>query len=188
MEPSSISTQRLILRQWRAEDLAPFAALNADPQVMEFFPSRLDRAESDACANRIQDHLQAHGWGLWAVEQKCDRRFVGFVGLNTLRPELPFSPGIEVGWRLAKEFWGLGYATEAASQCLRFAFEELNQNEILSFTSVLNERSIAVMKRIDLTNRDSDFDHPSIPEGHPVRRHVLYGISKPEWQSHGDRT
>lgn len=182
MERVLPSTKRLRLRQWTESDLVPFAAMNADPEVMEYFPSLLNRKESDAFAERTREHIETHGWGLWAVEQRSDQCFIGFIGLHPARPELPFSPVIEIGWRLARDYWGIGYATEAASECLRFAFEDLDLPGIVSFTSSLNERSIAVMRRIGLSNRARDFDHPLIPADHRLRRHVLYGISISEFQ------
>ena len=175
-----LRTERLLLRQWRDEDLEKWAELNADPEVMEHFPSVLSRQESDALAARCRDHIADHGWGLWAVEVPGVAPFLGFVGLARPGFDAPFTPAVEVGWRLARPWWGRGYASEAARAALAFAFDDLGLDEVVSFTSVPNERSQAVMRRIGMT-RDAadDFDHPNIREGHPLRRHVLYRISRP---------
>jgi RimJ/RimL family protein N-acetyltransferase len=160
-----------VLRQWRDEDRASFAALNADAEVMRYFPSTLTRAESDAFADQIATLIDERGWGLWAVEVPGVAAFVGFVGLNvpSFMPEV-----VEVGWRLAKEHWGNGYATEAGREALRIGFEELGLDEIVSFTSVPNVPSQRVMQRLGMTHDPArDFDHPSVPEG-PLRRHVFY--------------
>lgn len=174
-EIPAIRTPRLALRPWRDEDLAPFAAMNADPRVMEFFPRPLDRAESDAAVARIRDHFARHGFGLWAVEVPGVANFIGFVGLAIPRFEAPFTPCVEIGWRLAREHWGRGYATEAARTVLEYGFRDLALQEIVSFTATANLRSRAVMERIGMTrSSEDDFDHPALPEGHPLRRHVLY--------------
>jgi RimJ/RimL family protein N-acetyltransferase len=177
--PAKLETDRLLLRQWRDSDLAPYAALNADAIVMEFFPRPLDRAESDASAARIQDHFARHGFGLWAVEVPGVAEFIGFVGLSVPAFDARFTPCVEVGWRLAREFWGRGYATEAARAALDFGFHDLGLVEVVSFTVPANLRSRAVMERIGMSRSESDdFDHPSLPAGHPLRRHVLYRISR----------
>lgn len=169
-----LATERLLLRQWRQEDKAPFAALNADPAVMEHFPATLNRDESDAFADRVAALIAKQGWGLWAVERKVDGAFIGFVGLHY--PEkLPFSPCIEVGWRLAREFWGHGYATEAARACLDFAFAVLQEESVVSFTAVSNARSQAVMRRLGM-EQESFFEHPAVPVGHQIRPHVLFRL------------
>jgi RimJ/RimL family protein N-acetyltransferase len=181
-----LTTERLILRQWRDADLAQFAHLNDDPVVMEFMPRRLTRDESDAVAARIRAHIEQHGWGLWAVEVKATGEagaaggpLAGYVGLAV--PRFFAHPATEIGWRLAKEHWGRGYASEAATACLHFAFEQLKLEEVVSFTVPLNKRSIGVMERIGMTrNPDEDFDHPKLPPGHPLRRHVLYRM---RWDS-----
>lgn len=176
----TIRTPRLLLRDWRDEDLAPFAALNADPEVMAFFPRPLDRAESDAAVARIRDHFARHGFGLWAVEAPGVADFIGFVGLAVPRFEAHFTPCVEIGWRLAREHWGRGYATEAARAVLAFGFQDLALDEIVSFTSAVNPRSRAVMERIGMTRAPGDdFDHPALPEGHPLRPHVLYRAGRP---------
>jgi RimJ/RimL family protein N-acetyltransferase len=177
---ATIQTPRLQLRPWRDEDLAPFAELNADPRVMEFFPKALDRPESDMAAARIREHFARHGFGLWAVEVPGVADFIGFVGLAIPRFEAHFTPCVEIGWRLAREQWGRGYATEAARAVLSFGFRDLGLDEIVSFTTMANRRSRAVMERIGMSRSPADdFDHPALPEGHPLRRHVLYRARRP---------
>lgn len=174
-----IETPRLILRGWREADFEPFAALNADPEVMRHFPATMTREDSDALARAIQRHIDEHGFGLWAVERRQDGVFLGFTGLGRLRPENPLAPGVEIGWRMARHAWGAGYASEAARAALAFGFEQ-GLAEIVSFTATENERSQAVMRRIGMTRApERDFDHPSIPEGHRLRPHVVYVISPP---------
>jgi RimJ/RimL family protein N-acetyltransferase len=176
--PSLLTTERLILRQWQDSDREPFARLNADPQVREFFPGCLTRDESDASVRGFHQSIEERGWGFWAVEVRGGAPFIGFVGLS-----IPgFRPGVEIGWRLAKEHWGHGYASEAAVASLRFGFEKLTLEEIVAFTVPLNERSRRVMERIGMS-RDSadDFDHPNVEPGHPLRRHVLYRMKRPDW-------
>ncbi|HEY0373669.1 MAG TPA: GNAT family N-acetyltransferase [Amnibacterium sp.] len=177
MEPV---TERLLLRRWRDEDRGPFAALNADPAVMEHFPSPMTRAESDAFVDRIIAQHDEHGWGLWAVEVRATGRFIGFTGLAVPRFEAHFTPAVEVGWRLARDAWGSGYASEAARAAVAFGFDELGLEQIVSFTAVGNLRSRAVMVRIGMTHDPAeDFDHPALPEGHALRRHVLYRLPRP---------
>src|SRR5688572_9221100 len=175
-----IETQRLRLRQWRAADRAPFAALNADPKVSEFLPAALDRAGSDAMADRLESLITERGWGLWAVETKAGGEFIGFVGLHIPAPGLPFSPCVEVGWRLAFQYWGKGYATEAALHSLRVGFEQLAMPEIVAFTAFGNIRSRALMERLGM-RPDGSFEHPRIPEGHPLRPHYLYRMPREQW-------
>ena len=174
-----LSTDRLLLRSWRESDLEPFAALNADPAVMEYFPEPLDRSESDAMVARIMDHFDTHGFGFWAVEAPNVAELIGMVGLAISRFETHFTPCVEIGWRLARAHWGKGYATEAARASLRHGFERLGLDEIVSFTVPQNVRSRAVMEKIGMTRSPADdFDHPSVPEGHRLRRHVLYRIRR----------
>ena len=178
-----LTTARLRLRQWREEDLAPFAALNADPQVMEFFPKVLTRAESDAVAGRIRDHFARHGFGFWAVEAPGVADFVGFVGLAVPSFEAHFTPCVEIGWRLAREHWGHGYATEAASAALAFGFGDRALEEIVAFTVPANIPSRRVMGRLGMRRLPADdFEHPAIPEGHPLRPHVLYRLRRTDWK------
>lgn len=182
--PVTLRTDRLTLRDWRDEDREWFAALNADPRVMEHFPRRLDRAESDALADRIQAGLRRDGWGLWAVARRDDDRFLGFTGLLAVGFEAPFTPAVEIGWRFAVDAWGQGHATEAARAVLDHAFGTLQLPEVVSMTSASNVRSQRVMERIGM-GRDpaDDFDHPRIEPGHPLRRHVLYRLSRDDWLS-----
>jgi RimJ/RimL family protein N-acetyltransferase len=171
-------TERLLLRQWRDEDWAPFAALNADREVMRHFPSTLDQEESDAFAYRNAALLEVNGWGLWAVEVVESGEFVGFVGLNQPQWTAAFTPCTEVGWRLARSAWGKGYATEAARAALAVAFGPLGLDEVVSFTTVANDRSRAVMERLGMTRDPAeDFDHPKLGPDSPVRRHVLYRLA-----------
>ena len=177
------TTARLRLRQWREEDLAPFAALNADPQVMEFFPKVLTRAESDAVAGRIRDHFARHGFGFWAVEAPGAADFVGFVGLAVPSFAAHFTPCVEIGWRLAREHWGHGYATEAATAALAFGFGDRALEEIVAFTVPANIPSRRVMGRLGMRRLPSDdFEHPAIADGHPLRSHVLYRLRRADWK------
>jgi len=175
----TLTTERLILRPWREADREPFAALNADPRVMEFFPSCLDRAESDASADRIEAHFARHGFGLWAVELPGTAPFIGFIGLSVPRFEAHFTPCVEIGWRLAHKHWGRGYASEGAKRVLAHGFDQLQLTEIVSFTAQVNLRSRAVMERIGMRRDASDdFGHPSLPQDHKLRPHVLYRITR----------
>jgi RimJ/RimL family protein N-acetyltransferase len=177
-----LRTERVVLRRWRDEDRAPFAALNADPVVMEFFPSVLTRTESDAFVDRIEARFDEVGFGFWAVEVPGVASFIGLVGLATVSFEGPLHGAIEVGWRLDRPYWGFGYASEAAAAALRYGFEELAQSDIVSFTARINLRSQRVMQKLAMTNDpDDDFEHPRMPEGHPLRAHVLYRIDRQAW-------
>jgi len=171
----TLVTERLRLRPWREADKAPFAALNNDPRVYATLAGPMARDDSDALADRITAHISEHGWGLWAVEVPGIADFIGFVGLSRPRFEAPFTPCIEIGWRLASDHWGKGYATEGARAVLAYGFDILQLDEIVSFTTIGNTRSRAVMARLGLAHdpRD-DFDHPMLAESHPLRRHVLY--------------
>ncbi len=171
-----IETERLILRDWREEDVQPFAAMNADPDVMRHFPATMTADESAALARACQAHIDANGFGLWAVERQADGAFLGFTGLRRVAPENPMAPAVEIAWRLARHAWGDGYASEAARAVLAFGFER-GLAEIVSFTATENERSQAVMRRIGMTRAaDRDFDHPAVPEGHRLRPHVVYAM------------
>lgn len=170
-----ICTTRILLRRWLPTDREPLAQLNADPRVMEFFPARLTRHESDAQFDRIQQHFQEHGFGFWAVEIPGTAKFAGFIGLGVPRFEAHFTPCVEIGWRLAAEHWGRGYATEGATAVLDYGFRELGLSEIVSFTSKHNARSRRVMERIGMKLAESEeFDHPALPADHRLARHVLY--------------
>lgn len=203
-EPVCLPTDRLILRPWRETDKEFFAKLNADPVVMEFFPSMLTRVESDAMADRIQSGFHERGWGLWAVEvieqaassdvpvgqnerRDSNRRcipFIGYVGLSIPRFEAHFTPCTEIGWRLDRAYWGHGYATEAAKAVCNFAFESLDLSEIVSFTATINLRSRRVMEKLGMTHLSAeDFDHPVLPAGHRLCRHVLYRLRRDDAQA-----
>jgi ribosomal-protein-alanine N-acetyltransferase len=176
---SEFCTARLVLRHWRDEDREPWADMGADPEVMEHFPARLSRADSDAFVDRVGDDLERRGWGLWAVEERESGRFLGFTGLNVPGFEAPFLPAVEIGWRLRRDAWGHGYASEAARGVLAVAFDDLELDGLVSFTATTNVRSQAVMRRIGMTTDPAeDFDHPAIAEGHRLRRHVLYRLAR----------
>lgn len=179
-----LRTDRLLLRAWREEDRGSFAAMNADPVVMEHFVATYDRARSDAAVDRIRERWAADGYGLWALERIDTGELIGYSGLSPAEFEAPFTPAVEVGWRLAPGHWGHGFATEAARASLRFGFETVGLPEIVSFTAVGNVRSRRVMERIGL-RRDptGDFEHPAVPVGHPVRPHVFYRLSREQWRS-----
>ena len=174
----TLSSSRICLRRWRDEDREPFAGMNSDARVMEFFWGRLSRVESDAMVDGIQRNFSEHDFGLWAIEVPGVAPFIGFAGLTWVRFSAHVTPCVEVGWRLAFEHWGHGYATEAARLALGYGFGTLSLSEVVSFTSATNHRSRAVMERLGM-RRDpaEDFDHPALPESHPLRRHVLYRLS-----------
>jgi len=176
----TLETQRLVLRRWRDADLEPFAVLNADPEVMRHMPALLDRSESDVLARRIRAELDGEPFGLWAVEVPGVTEFAGFVGLSRVGFEAHFTPAVEIGWRLARPCWGQGYATEAARAAVAHGLGPCGLDEIVSFTSPGNTRSRAVMERIGMTHDPADdFDHPRLPPGSPLQRHVLYRLSRP---------
>lgn len=175
----TIRTDRLLMRRWRDSDRAPFAALNSDPETMRFFPETLDRAASDAFVDRIEARFDQHGYGLWALEVAAPGEFIGFTGFNPVPDGIPGAGGFEIGWRLARHAWHHGYATEAARAALTVAFDGAGLPELWSFTSVLNEPSMAVMRRIGMTEVGR-FDHPRVPAGHPIRPHVLYYLRRTE--------
>ena len=177
-----LRTDRLVLRRWLDGDREPFAALNADPVVMEHFPAALTRTDSDAMVDRIEAHFEERGFGLWALEVVETGEFIGFTGLSTPRFAAAFMPAVEIGWRLARTAWGRGYAGEAARRALRFGFAELGLSEIVSFTATGNLRSRAVMARIGMTHDPGDdFDHPLVDEASRLRPHVLYRMSAQRW-------
>jgi RimJ/RimL family protein N-acetyltransferase len=177
--PHEIRTERLLLRRWRDADRAPFAAMNADPRVMEHFPALLSPHESDARVEHICAHFDRHGYGAWAVEIPGVTHFAGFVGLTVPQFEAHFTPAVEIGWRLAAEHWGRGYATEGARAALDFGFTHLKLAEIVSFTVPANTRSRRVMEKLGMTHDPrEDFDHPNVADGHPLKRHVLYRIRR----------
>lgn len=173
-----LTTDRLVLRRWRHGDREPFAAMNADPEVMEHFPDTLSAEQSDALVDSIESGFEQRGFGLWALEIAETGRFIGFTGLSVPRFEAHFTPAVEIGWRLTRSSWGHGYAGEAARRALAFAFDDLALAEVVSFASHSNLRSQKVMERIGMTHDPADdFDHPALDEGHPLRRHVLWRIT-----------
>ena len=178
--PDELRTERLRLRRWRDGDRDALAALNTDPEVMEFFPAPLTRQESDEMMDRLAESFDSRGFGLWAVEVTATTTFVGWSGLWPATFAAPFTPAVEVGWRLCRAGWGRGYATEAARASMADGFARLDLGEIVSFTTVSNRRSRRVMEKLGMTHdpRD-DFEHPVLPEGHPLRRHVLYRRTRP---------
>ena len=172
---SELHTARLLLRRWRPSDHEPFARINSDPRVMQHYPAPLTPAESDAFIGRIEAHFDRHGFGLWAAELRPSALFLGYIGLAIPAFHAHFTPCVEIGWRLHADHWGQGLATEGAHQVLHHAFTALALPEIVSFTSPENLRSIRVMQKLGMTrNPADDFDHPSLPKDHPLRRHVLY--------------
>jgi RimJ/RimL family protein N-acetyltransferase len=177
-------TARLILRHWRQSDRESFARMNADPRVMEHMPHVLSKPDSDALADRIEVYFRQHGFGLCAVELRRDGSFIGFIGLNVPSFDAPFTPCVEIGWRLAADCWGQGLATEGANAIVRYGFETLGLDELVSFTVPANARSLRVMGKLGMTNDPADdFDHPRLPPGHPLRRHVLYRLNRSVWNS-----
>lgn len=180
--PARLETRRLVLRQWRDEDAEPFAAMNADPEVMRHFPVALSRAKSDALLRRAQAKWRDPGLCYFAVEAR-GAGFIGFVGLNPPGFEAHFTPCVESGWRLARAAWGQGYATEAARACLVWGFGTLELDEVVSFTVPANVRSRAVMERLGMRrDPEGDFEHPDLPPDSPLRRHVLYRLKRGEWR------
>jgi RimJ/RimL family protein N-acetyltransferase len=172
-----LATDRLILRRWRDADREPFARINADPSVMEFFPALLSRPESDAMVDRIEAHFDEHGFGLCAAALRGNGTLIGFVGLNLPAFQAPFTPCVEIGWRLAAKHWGQGLATEGARAIVQYGFHILRLEEIVAFTVPANMRSRRVMEKLGMTHDAADdFDHPRLPEEHPLRRHMLYRL------------
>ena len=176
------TTERVILRRWREDDLAPFAAMNADPMTMRFMPGPMTEEETRGQIARFEEHHRLHGFGVWAVEAPGVAPLIGFTGLARVGFEAHFTPAVEIGWRFAPAYWGKGYATEAAKAALRFGFEDLTLDQIVSFTVAANKPSWSVMERLGMT-RDprEDFDHPRLPVGHALRQHVLYRLSRARW-------
>lgn len=179
-----LESARLVLRQWRDADLDEFAAMCADPQVMRYFPAPLTRLESAALIGRIRGHFNEYGFGLWALERIDSGEFIGMTGLLNVNFDAAFAPAVEIGWRLAREHWGLGYASEAAWTCLRCAFSQLRLEQVVSFTSDSNLPSQKVMQAIGMQQDVAgSFEHPRLPPGHPLRPHVLYRIDRERWQA-----
>ncbi len=180
---SRLSTGRLLLRPLAPSDVDALAAMNADSRVMQYLPGVLSREESEAMVERIAAHWERHGFGAWALEAPGSASFVGLAGLGVPTAVLPCGPCIEILWRLAFEHWGRGYATEAARAILEFGFRQLRIEEIVSFTVPANARSRAVMERLGMSHSErDDFDHPGLPDDHPLRRHVLYRLARSRWE------
>ena len=177
VKPIEFETERLRVRQWRDLDRKPFAAMTADHRVMEFFPAVLTRAQSDGFIDFVSGVIADRGWSFWALEKKATGEFLGFTGLHIPRPDLPFAPCVEIGWRLAYAHWGKGYATEAAKGVLDIGFNRLGLAEIVSFAVIGNRNSRAVMERLKM-KYSGNFEHPGLPEGSPLRAHCLYRISR----------
>lgn len=182
MPAIEFDTQRLRLRQWRRADYEPLADLNADPKVMEYFPSIQDRKSSEIAVEKWQAEIAERGWGLWAVERRDTAEFIGFVGLHVPSGPLPFMPCVEIGWRLATAHWGKGFASEAAAGALQVGFERLQIPEIVSFTTVLNRKSRAVMTRIGMRDTGVTFQHPQVPLKSPLRQHCLFLLTRDQWR------
>ncbi len=172
-----LTTDRLILRPWVDADREPFAAINADAEVMRYFPSVQTRQTSDATVDRQMKAQADVGYCFWAAEMRDSGQFIGFIGIQDVPDYYGVGDGIEIGWRLAASTWGKGLAPEGAQACLAYAFSRLQAPEVVAFTATLNKSSMRVMEKIGMT-RDvaGDFDHPMIEEGHPIRPHVLYRI------------
>jgi RimJ/RimL family protein N-acetyltransferase len=180
----TLKTPRLILRRWAKDDLAAFAALNADPEVMAHFPSTIDEAETAILIARFEVSFEENGFGPWAVEIAWARTLIGFCGLLRPQFEAHFMPAVEIGWRFSRGSWGNGYATEAAEAAMAYGFDEAGLDEIVSFTVPDNDRSRRVMERLGMTHDPGgDFDHPNLPDGDPLQRHVLYRINAEDWAS-----
>lgn len=175
-----LETDRLLLRRWQDSDREPFAAINADPRVMEFFPSTLTREESDQLIDSIESHFDNRGFGLFATENKADHALIGFIGLHVASFQAHFTPCVEIGWRIAAPYWGKGLATEGSREVIRFAFEWLKLESLVSFTVPENIASRRLMEKLGMTHDPKDdFDHPRLPPGHRLRRHVLYRLKNP---------
>ena len=175
----TIETSRLILREWRDTDRKPFARMNADPRVMEYLSAPLSPEQSDALMDRGKAVFEKHGYGPWAAELKASGTLIGFIGLMVPSFEAHFTPCVEIGWRLAFEFWGKGLATEGARGVLKSAFGEFGLDNVVSFTAAGNVRSRRVMEKLGMSHDPADdFDHPRVPEGDPLRRHVLYRLKR----------
>lgn len=177
--PLELRTARTLLRQWKDSDLPAWCAMNADAQVRRYFPSTLSIEQATQEAGRIRAAIAQRGWGMWALELPGSLPFAGTVGLHVTTIDAPFVPTVELGWRLSREAWGRGLATEAAQAAARFAFEHLGLDEVTAYTAADNEPSQAVMRRLGMHHApEDDFDHPLIEAGHPLRRHRLYRLRR----------
>lgn len=181
MKVWELETERLRLRQWKKSDLAVFAEMNSDPWVMKHFPTLLTPSESNIWAEQCALLIAERGWGLWAAALKECGSFAGFIGLTVPKAKLPFSPCVEIGWRLHRRYWGRGFATEGATEALQFAFNVLTLDDVVSFTTLANRRSRAVMARLGMSDTHSNFIHPALEPRDPLAEHVLYKITRYEW-------
>jgi RimJ/RimL family protein N-acetyltransferase len=181
----AVQTERVILRQWRPEDRPLFAAINADAQVMKYFPSTLSKAQSDALVDRVSNDISVSGWGFWAAERVDTAEFIGFVGINYSADGLPFAPCVDIGWRLGSQHWGQGFATEAAHGAMAFAFTHANVEKLVSMTSLANTASERVMQKLGMIKLPKTFLHPKIAQGHLLQEHVLYELSRDQWRGKG---
>jgi len=185
-----IETQRLILRQWCEQDKAPFAKLTADPRVMEYFPKTLSTIESNASIERFSSQITRTGWGFWAAERKpyngIGAEFVGFIGINDNPDGLPFSPCVDIGWRLAFDHWGQGLATEGARAAMEYAFTRAGLEEVVSMTPVVNLNSEKIMRKLGMHRDPHNFAHPKVPSDHVLNEHVLYRMRAAQWRAMRD--
>lgn len=182
----TLETSRLILRQWQESDYAEFARMNADPEVMRYFPKLLTREESDALTDKFAKLIDEKGWGFWSTQTKADKQFIGLVGLNWV-DDLPFPECIEVGWRLDRPFWGKGFASEAAVAALHFAFSVLKQDRVAAFTTIANSASRKVMSRIGMADAHRNFLHPRVPADSGLQEHVYYEIERRKFDEGHDK-
>ena len=187
MGDAHLTTERLLLRSWTPQDLSPLAARNQDAEVMRYFPRIHSREESAANLERMRSLIEVKGWGFWAIEDRQSGAFIGMAGLHQQGEGFPNGPLVEIGWRIARRFWRQGYALEAASASLDFAFEQLNLGAVHAFTSLLNTPSWRLMERLGMWNCNQDFDHPKVQRSDPLCRHCLYMISAEVWRGHSDR-
>jgi len=177
-----VQTNRLVLRQWRDDDRPEFSAMNADPNVMRYFPSTLNAQESDALIDRFSGDIDSAGWGFWAAERIDTGEFIGFIGINYSAEGLPFAPCVDIGWRLAAKHWGLGFATEGARGAMDYAFWQVNLNQLVSMTSVGNTASERVMQKLGMVKQAANFMHPALEDGHSLQEHLLYSITSKQWR------
>lgn len=182
-----LTTDRMVLRQWRSEDYPLFAEINADPKAMRYFPAPLTREESDAMAERCKQTIAESGWGFWAVELREEKKCIGIVGLRYKEDDFPNGPFYEVGWRIAAAYWGKGLAPEAATAAINYAFERLGAEKVCAYTTLSNEPSRRVMEKLAMTDCQQDFDHPDLEPDHPLVRHCLYCVNKEKWQSRDEK-
>lgn len=183
---AQLETKRLVLRNWRTEDREPFFNIMSDPEVMKYFLTTYDRLQSNAVIEKMRALIIHQGWGVWAIERKNDNALLGMLGLYKGDSDFPFSPFVEVLWRLRKDCWGQGYATEGAKAVLDFAFNTLKLNEVVAFTSIHNKRSENVMRRLGMSNANANFFHPRVDPKHWLSEHVLYKVTREEWLSQSE--